>query len=130
MEIITEEKFAELVKKADESGVVNYASMQEQERLEVLTQIEKSMDNPVDIQKRLAAKLSLVIEEQIDEEMRTSGRISGATNRQTKDLFEMLDKIQHNVHGKKSVNLNLEADSVSHGQIASKLKRLKNGSNS
>ena len=128
MEIITESKFNELIRKADKEGVAKYMDQPEEEKVESFKEVLEKMDNPIEAQKYLLAKVNLFLNEQIEDEMRTDGKLSNMTRIWVKDSVDMLDKLEHNLHGKKSLNLNLDADSISHGQIAQKIKQLRDNS--
>jgi len=124
MEILSEKEVAELVQKADECGVAKYIDLEEKDKEEAYLLKLKQMDTPIDAQKHILAKLNIFLDEQIETEMRTMGKLSNATRIWIKDNVEMLDKLEHNIHGTKSLNLNIGTEAVSHGQIAQKLRKL------
>ena len=90
---------------------------------EQFKQLLSEMDNPVLAQKQLAVKIKTFITAHIDEEISSCGKLSEYTRRWVKEYNELLDRIQHNLYGDKSVNLHIHK--VSHSDIASKIRKYK-----
>ena len=82
--------------------------------------VVKKMDQPVELQKDLAARLKLFLDKRIREEMKNKGYLSDFTRRWVKEYNDLLDRIHRNLYGDKSVHLHL--GKVTHAHIASAMR--------
>lgn len=88
---------------------------------EKIDEIMNLMNTPVEKQKELATKISIFINHQIDKELAEKGYLTDHTRRWVKEYNELLDKIQKNLYGDKSVSLHLHK--VTHAHIASEMRK-------
>ena len=88
---------------------------------ETIDKVMAEMNSPIDKQKELATKLSIFINSHIDTELHTKGYLSEFTRRWVKEYNDLLDKLQKNIYGEKSVNLHLHK--VTHAHIASEMRK-------
>ena len=80
----------------------------------------EEMQNPVAAQQRLAVQIKTFLDKRITEEMKDKGFLSDHTRRWVESYNNILEKIQKALHGDKSVNLHVH--SISHSQIATKMR--------
>lgn len=80
----------------------------------------EKMENPVDVQKELAVKIKKFLDRQIEKEMENDNVLSEFTRRWIKDFNDILDKIQKNLYGEKS--LHLHSVKITHADIAAKIR--------
>ncbi len=83
------------------------------------TEIESMINilqNPVELQKDLAAKVHIALRNKMQSEINEFGSLSESTRRWIKQYNDMLDSLQKNIHGDKSVSLHLHK--ISHSAIA------------
>lgn len=78
------------------------------------------LDNPLDLQKELAAQLHIFMDRSLHRDLSTTGQVSKNTLNLIKDLNEALDRIHKNIHGEKVAGI-LELK-VSHSDIAAKMR--------
>jgi len=64
--------------------------------------IIKKLEQPVDLQKELAAKLKLYIDQRMNKELAEKGYLSDFVRRWISEYNELLDRIQKNLYGDKS----------------------------
>ncbi|KHO45520.1 MAG: hypothetical protein QS98_C0010G0046 [archaeon GW2011_AR3] len=81
-------------------------------------------DKPVQQQKEMAAKLSLWITRQMDEESKT-GQLSDSLRRWMTLYKEILDSIHKNLYGEKSLRMNFRSE-ISHADIAALMRKYRN----
>ena len=86
--------------------------------------IIKKLEQPVELQKELAAKLKLYIDQRMAEELKTKKYLSDFLRRWISEYNELLDRIQKNLYGDKSVSLHLYK--VSHSTISAFMRKYKN----
>lgn len=94
------------------------ARIDEQDVQEVI----KALENPVTLQKELAAKLKIIIDERIQREMKEDNALSKGTKEWVDSYNNMLNNIQSNMYGTKNLNLNLTGK-VSHSQIGAMIRK-------
>jgi hypothetical protein len=82
--------------------------------------IVAKLDQPVEIQKDLAARLKLFLDKRMQEEMTKKGYLSDFTRRWVSEYNDLLDRIHKNLFGDKSVHLHL--GKVTHAHIASLMR--------
>jgi len=85
--------------------------------------IIKKLEQPVDLQKELAAKLKLYIDQRMNKELTEKGYLSDFVRRWISEYNELLDRIQKNLYGDKSVNIHLHK--VSHSNISAMMRKYK-----
>jgi len=85
--------------------------------------IIKKLEQPVDLQKELAAKLKLYIDQRMEKELSEKGYLSDFVRRWISEYNELLDRIQKNLYGDKSVNIHLHK--VSHSNISAMMRKYK-----
>ena len=83
--------------------------------------IKKSLDQPVEIQKQLAAKLKLFIDYKMEKELKEWGYLSDNLRKWVTTYNEMLDQIQKSLYGQKSQHLHLHK--VSHSVISAEMRK-------
>jgi len=93
-----------------------------------LEEAMEKFDNPIMIQKELAAKMKVFVDRQINTEMITTGRLSNLTRMWIKDVLEVSKDLQIQMHGTKNLNVNVDINNINHSQIANKLRAIKNKS--
>ena len=86
--------------------------------------IIKKLEQPVDLQKELAAKLKLYIDQRMNKELTEKGYLSDFVRRWISEYNELLDRIQKNLYVDKSVNIHLHK--VSHSNISAMMRKYKN----
>jgi len=82
----------------------------------------KTMDSPIDIQKELAAKVKVYVDNRMKHELSEKGKISQETRKWVELLNGLLEKMHKEMFGDKSTSMNLHI--VSHSDISSKLRKL------
>lgn len=121
MEIIDKDKFNEASSvELPEDNPVNVPLLSESE----VNIIIKKLEQPVDLQKELAAKLKLYIDSRMNKELSEKGYLSDFVRRWISEYNELLDRIQKNLYGDKSVSIHLHK--VSHSNISSMMRKYKN----
>ena len=120
MEIITKDKFEEA---AALKPIVNEDAKMDEINPDQMEQLLKDMQNPVNFQKELAVKIKLSLDHQMILDLKKNGVLSDHTRRWVESYNKILDRIQSAIHGDKSVNLHLHK--VSHGDIAARIRELK-----
>ena len=78
------------------------------------------MQNPVNAQQEIAAKIKNFLDNRMGQEMTASGSLSSNTRMWVETYNNLLEKIQKAMHGEKSVNLHLVK--VSHSDISEKIR--------
>ena len=118
MEQISEEKFREVeIKVEDEEEDEEEAAFKITES-DFETMMAK-MENPVEAQKELAIRIKLFLDDKMEKEIKDKG-LTDSTRRWIETYNSILDKIQKNIHGDKSVNFH--TIKVSHSDIATKIR--------
>ena len=97
---------------------VNPVQLFKQDDLDV---IRKGLENPVEVQKDLASKLSIVLNKMIDDDIRLNGYVRINTRTFIDTFNNMLDGIHKKLYGDKSVQLNIHK--VTHSDIASMMRK-------
>jgi len=105
----------------DDEGLTPAESpiMREEELKAIITKLEQ----PVEIQKDLAARLKLFLDRRMKEEMQKKGFLSDFTRRWVSEYNDLLDRIHKNLYGEKSINLHI--GKVTHAHIASLMRDFK-----
>ena len=83
--------------------------------------ILKKMDEPIPLQQELAVQIKNIIDQRVRLETRDEKPISETTRRWMIDYNNILNNIQKNKYGDKSVSLNIHT--VGHSAIASKIRK-------
>jgi len=120
MEVINKDEFD----KAEELPEIE----KNKESVEIVSEAEftmmlSDMDKPVEELKRAALNMKLFLDKRIKTEMEENGFLSDFVRRWMKDYTDCLEKIQKAVYGDKNVSLHLH--SVTHSNIASKMRKYK-----
>jgi len=92
--------------------------------LEEIEELKTAMEKPVERQKELAVKIKLFLDIQIEKEFRKNGFLSDYTLRWVREYNELLDRIEKNLHGEKSISLHLHK--VTHAHIGDLIRQYKN----
>jgi len=87
---------------------------------EEFTNLVKQMDDPLQAQKILAAKICHYLGQQIDMDLHNKKILSDHTRRWVELYNNMVEKIHKEQFGEKSVNLHVHT--ISHSDIASKIR--------
>ena len=85
-----------------------------------LEKVKEDFDNPVEFQKELAGHMRQFIMHRSKQEMEEKGYYTDYLRRWIEVYSELTDKIEKNLHGSKSVNLNV--NEVSHSAIGAKIR--------
>lgn len=95
---------------------------------ERVKEIMQTMETPTLPARELAAKIKIYVDSRLNDEMLYKGFVSDHTRRWVESYSDMLDKLHKNLHGEKSVNINLSSK-VSHAQIANLMRKYKKQDN-
>lgn len=87
------------------------------EEMEILF---KQMQDPVNAQQEIAAKIKNFLDNRMELEITNSGSLSSNTRMWVETYNNLLEKIQKAMHGEKSVNLHMVK--VSHSDISEKIR--------
>ena len=88
---------------------------------EEINKILKVLDNPVELQKDIAAKVHLFLQSQMAKEINELGFLKESTRRWINDYNHLLDSLQKNIHGDKHVHAHLHK--ISHSAIAKHVRK-------
>jgi len=113
MDMISKKDYDDVEVKDDKEGPVQKRYLTEKE----LDTLIKKLNTPIDFQKRMAAKLYSFIESRMDEEMSEKGFLSNFTRLWIREYNDLVNNLQRNIYGDKSVSINLHK--ISHSHIAS-----------
>jgi len=80
------------------------------------------LDSPVQVQKELASKIGIFLDQQMDKELSTIGSLSDLTRRWVEVYKDLLDNIHKNMYGDKSMNLQFHTK-ISHAQIGALMRK-------
>lgn len=81
----------------------------------------KRLEDPLNLQKELAAKVHLFLNRQIDIETQSLGKLSDTTRKWITEYNDMLDKIQHAQFGEKTLHVHVQK--ISHSTIAQLMRQ-------
>ena len=87
-----------------------------------LVELEKALDQPINSQKNMAARLKIFLDRRIEEEIKNKGILSDHTRRWVETYNALLNNLHKNLHGEKSVNLHL--GKISHAHIGSMMREM------
>lgn len=88
--------------------------------------IIKLLDNPLELQKEMAAKVKLLLDQQIeDEKMEYGGKITDATRKLIGEYNNMLESIQKSTFGEKSMHFHQHE--ITHAEISQMMRKHKPG---
>ena len=127
MKIITEEEMAIYAdgERSEEGFPKKHIHLFDEDIGRSIEETKAMFDSPVEVQKEMAAKIKAFLDYQMMSEMRTDGRLSNSTRNWVRDFMGMSKDIHVQLYGTKSTNLKLDANTISHGDIAKKLRELK-----
>jgi len=128
MKVLDINEFEETVKEIEDSKAYKKFQQDKRSREEMIIETMQELDNPINAQRSIIAKLKLYVDDRIEREIMNDGDLSNMTRVWAKDVIGMLNDLQIGMYGSKSVNLNLgtNGEAVSHAQIAQKIKQLRN----
>lgn len=119
MEIIDEDTFNAV----DKKKLLPHEELELAEREENKQQVDaarKMIDNPVDLQKDLAAAIKVSVEEMIQRESSTGMGLSQETRKWVATYSDILDNIRRGTVGEVTTNLHLHG--MSHQQLSAKIR--------
>ena len=119
MEMITKDKFEQA---SELAPILKEGAMLDEMTDEKFQTMLKDMQNPVNFQKELAVNVKFSLDHQMKMDIQKNGVLSDHTRRWVESYNKILDLIQKNLHGDKSVNLHIHK--VSHGDIAARIREL------
>ena len=85
-----------------------------------MTEMMKSFDKPVELQKEVAMKIKAYIEERIEVELEEKKVLTESTRKWVEIYNSLLDKIHKNIYGDKSTHINVK---VSHKDITRRIRK-------
>lgn len=83
-------------------------------------ELVEEMNNPVEVQKEVAAKMKLFVDHQMRQDIKEYGKLTESTRKYLNDYTTLLSDLHKNLHGSK---LNTEINIVSHAQISAKIRQ-------
>lgn len=113
MYMISKKDYEGVDLRQDEEGPVQNKFMSEEE----LDAVMEKLDKPINFQKRMAAKMYQFIEKRMNQEMAQKGFLSNYTRLWIREYNDLVNNLQKNLYGDKSVSVNLHK--ISHAHIAS-----------
>lgn len=122
MEFVDKKKFdrAEALPD-DEPDGIDFTVLSEEE----IDKLIIEMENPVKAQQRIAVQMKHFLDTRMNTEIKQRGFPSDSTRRWVELYNNTLEKIQKALYGDKSVNLNLNVHKISHGDIATRIRKAK-----
>ena len=88
---------------------------------ELLKKTIELTNYPIDLQKQLAAKMKLFIDNRITKDLEEKGYLTDYTRRNIELYEKILNNLHKNLYGEKSINLNLH-EKISHVQLGEFLR--------